>query len=491
MPTPTHIGKYRIERELGRGGYATVYQAYAPTLDRRVAIRGPHAAHLADAEFVARFRRRRVHAAPPDPRRLAPNLPAWLPLAVAGSLLLVAALIVALVAGGCGRGATPSMPLPPLAPPPTVVTGGAGVFVEYIFDASAAMQAPFGGSSRLDAARRVLADHLRAQPVDANLGLRAFGHRQHFTERAASCQDVELIAAPQPGQGVRIAAWLELVQAQGLAPLSAALEAAFADFTAVPAHRNRVVILSSGADSCGRNPCAAVAELEAQGIHVDVHVIALGVDPDAVGQLACIAEQSGGALREVRDEKALQDALAEVAQEIAATPTPVPPTPRPAPAATTPAAPPRATAITPPATTVAPTATWTPTAFISPTATSTPYVEPRQTINVRAGPGLNYPIIGQVQVGDRLTPLAAYLNRDENRVWLLICCLPAGRAGWVAAELLSTPPAPLPTPATIPPSPPTATVRPIETVIPTPTFTPEKGAPPGPPTKEAVPTPKK
>jgi hypothetical protein len=353
----------------------------------------------------------------------------------------------------------------------------------------------------------VLADHLRAQPVDVNLGLRAFGHRQRFTERAASCQDVELVAPVLSGQGVRIADWLEKVQAQGLAPLTTALEGAFADFTADPAHRNSVIILSSGVDSCGRDPCAAVRELEARGIHVDVHVIALGVDPDARGQLACIAERSGGELREARDEQALRDALDEVAREIAAIPTPAPPAPKPAPAATTaptpspgptaapmntPAPPsPRTPSATPPATTVAPTPSRTPTTLASPTRTGTPYVEPRQTINVRAGPGLNYPIIGQVQVGDRLTPLAAYLNREENRVWLLICCLPDGRSGWVAAELMSTPPAPLPTPATIPPSPPTATVRPIETVIPTPTFTPEKGAPPGPPTKEAVPTPKK
>jgi hypothetical protein len=380
--------------------------------------------------------------------------------------------------------------------------------VEYIFDASQAMQAPFGGSTRLDVARRVLADHLRAQPVDVNLGLRAFGHRQRFTERAASCQDVELVAPVLSGQGVRIADWLEKVQAQGLAPLTTALEGAFADFTADPAHRNSVIILSSGVDSCGRDPCAAVRELEARGIHVDVHVIALGVDPDARGQLACIAERSGGELREARDEQALRDALDEVAREIAAIPTPAPPAPKPAPAATTaptpspgptaapmntPAPPsPRTPSATPPATTVAPTPSRTPTTLASPTRTGTPYVEPRQTINVRAGPGLNYPIIGQVQVGDRLTPLAAYLNREENRVWLLICCLPDGRSGWVAAELMSTPPAPLPTPATIPPSPvPTATVRPVEMPSPTATFTPKKGQPPGPPTKEAVPTPKK
>jgi serine/threonine-protein kinase len=63
MPTLTHLGKYRIERELGRGGYATVYQAYDPTLDRRVALKVPHATYLADAEFVARFRREALTAA--------------------------------------------------------------------------------------------------------------------------------------------------------------------------------------------------------------------------------------------------------------------------------------------------------------------------------------------------------------------------------------------------------------------------------------------
>lgn len=720
MPQPTTLGKYRIERELGRGGFATVYQAYDPTLDRRVAIKTPHPAYLADAEFGARFRReallaarlghpniitiheigeqdgvpfivmqlvegatlqtwlvqnrpdpaaalrllegvaaaldyahgrgiihrdvkpanvivtpnrsavltdfgiarafdatshsisaqigtprymapeqaegqpltaacdiygfgvllyevlagrspftgdtpaallhQQVHGAPPDPCSLNPSLPPaagrhllealakdparrprsaralvrtlladfegkprpraiWQPVAIAGGLLLVAALIAALVGGGRaartagGPDRTPAATLPPLATSVQPATGGANVFVEYIFDASAAMQAPFDSSSRLEVARRVLAEQLRGQPVDANLGLRAFGHRQHFTDRAASCQDVELIAPVQPGQGVRIADWLEQVQAQGLAPLASSLEGAFADFTADPTHRNSVVILSSGVDSCGRDPCAAVQELEARGIHVDVHVIALGVDPEARGQLACIAEGSGGELREAASEAELRQALDEVAAVIAATPTPRPS--RSEPTANPPTAPvaeaPEATAapvertprpVLPTASpsgaatrtgtpAAAPTPTRALTVAASPTPAGTPYVEPLKTINVRGGPGMNYPIIGQVQVGDRLTPLASYRNRAENRVWLLICCLPGGRAGWVAAELMSTPPAPLPTPATIPPPPPipTPTLQPTETPLPIPTATPEKREPPS-EQKPPVPTPK-
>lgn len=57
MPLPTTLGKYQIEREVGRGGFAVVYQAYDPTLGRRVAIKVPHPWLLSDPKFVERFRR--------------------------------------------------------------------------------------------------------------------------------------------------------------------------------------------------------------------------------------------------------------------------------------------------------------------------------------------------------------------------------------------------------------------------------------------------
>jgi len=448
--------------------------------------------------------------------------------------LVPAVVLLLLLAAGCARSAAPAAtppPTPTLPPLPTPVpplTGGAGLFVAYIFDASAAMQAPFGATTRQEAARRLLAGHLRGQPVDASLGLWAFGHRRHFTERAAACADVEQIAPLLPGQGVRIAEWLAGVQAQGLAPLTAALEAALRDLLATPGRRGRVVLISSGADSCGRDPCAAMQALAAAGVGVEVHVIALGADPAAIGQLRCVAAATGGDLHQAADEDGLQRALEEVATAIAATATPAPsPTPGVTPSALTPPSPPPTLGVTPavltppsppptpeatataavtaapptrrpPAATATATVTLTPAATAPPAPTetpppgptATPYVEALRTLNVRAGPGLNYPVIGQVQAGARLTPLARHLNRAENRVWLLVCCLADGRPGWVAAELVSAPPLPLPTPATIPPSPvPTATLRPTDTP-PAPTATPIKEEVPTPASKPPIPTPR-
>jgi len=48
--------RYQIEREIGRGGMATVYLAYDIRHDRQVALKFIHA-EVADGEATERFRR--------------------------------------------------------------------------------------------------------------------------------------------------------------------------------------------------------------------------------------------------------------------------------------------------------------------------------------------------------------------------------------------------------------------------------------------------
>jgi eukaryotic-like serine/threonine-protein kinase len=57
MTTPEHLGKYEIHAELGRGAFATVYQALDTTLDREVALKILHPALLTDPTFIGRFKR--------------------------------------------------------------------------------------------------------------------------------------------------------------------------------------------------------------------------------------------------------------------------------------------------------------------------------------------------------------------------------------------------------------------------------------------------
>jgi serine/threonine protein kinase len=50
-----NVGPYRILEQLGQGGMATVYKAYHPALDRKVAIKVLHAALRGDPHFLQRF----------------------------------------------------------------------------------------------------------------------------------------------------------------------------------------------------------------------------------------------------------------------------------------------------------------------------------------------------------------------------------------------------------------------------------------------------
>ncbi|MCA9995091.1 MAG: protein kinase [Anaerolineales bacterium] len=57
MTLPTKIGRYEIQKELGRGGMAVVYQAHDPMFDREVAVKVLLGAHLSDPTFRTRFER--------------------------------------------------------------------------------------------------------------------------------------------------------------------------------------------------------------------------------------------------------------------------------------------------------------------------------------------------------------------------------------------------------------------------------------------------
>jgi outer membrane protein assembly factor BamD (BamD/ComL family)/uncharacterized protein YraI len=171
-------------------------------------------------------------------------------------------------------------------------------------------------------------------------------------------------------------------------------------------------------------------------------------------------------------------------------------------------------------------------------ATATPTVTPlpptpaavvaTEALNVRAGPGINFPVIGVLKRGDTV----AVLGRTPKGDWLRVCCLAGGESGWLSASLVETSlpataipiateipntptptptrtgtPSPLPTasgapqtpappqPTNPPPPPPPSTPTPVPTATlpPPPTNTPTRvptDTPPPPPTNTPTPPPR-
>ena len=149
------------------------------------------------------------------------------------------------------------------------------------------------------------------------------------------------------------------------------------------------------------------------------------------------------------------------APELASTNTPVPTfTPAPSPTVLVVA---KITPDTPtprPSPTSSPSPVPTPTDI--PTATPTPIVPQvvsSITVNVRAGPGTNYPVISSMAPDEPLV----VIGRNEARSWWQVL-LPGGTAGWVADSVVEAtatgaiaiaeaPPPPTPTPTPVPPVP--------------------------------------
>jgi hypothetical protein len=121
-------------------------------------------------------------------------------------------------------------------------------------------------------------------------------------------------------------------------------------------------------------------------------------------------------------------------------------------------------------------------------ATSTPQaqciVRTSPTLNLRAGPGTNFSVIGVLRVDTQLRPL----TRNADATWIEVQLLPTGQRGWVAGgqqfiectiNLMTLSLGVLPpTPTQQPTAPPTPTLPPVVVSPPTPTLPPVVLPPP-------------
>ena len=87
------------------------------------------------------------------------------------------------------------------------------------------------------------------------------------------------------------------------------------------------------------------------------------------------------------------------------------------------------------ASTATPTPTETPTEVPSATPTMVPSVIADRVVNLRAGPGINYPIVGTTAQGGTY----AIQSRNNDGTWLEICCVDKlERTAWVGASVVKT-----------------------------------------------------
>jgi len=176
-----------------------------------------------------------------------------------------------------------------------------------ILDGSGSMWGQIDGRAKIEIARRAIGDMLSDWPESRDIGLMAYGHR-----REGDCADIEVLADPAPLDRARMRGLMRSVSPRGKTPIGATVEAASKTLASedVPAS---VIVVTDGLETCGADLCALGDDLAQRGTPLTAHVIGFDVK-DAEGQLACLAQATGGQYLSAANAESLTDALQEVSQ---------------------------------------------------------------------------------------------------------------------------------------------------------------------------------
>ncbi len=158
-----------------------------------------------------------------------------------------------------------------------------------VMDGSGSMWGQIDGTAKITIAQQVVSSLLEEFPADQGLGLTVYGHRER-----GNCTDIETIVAPAPGTVGDIVTAVNGIKPLGKTPMTDAVIAA-AEALRYTEDSATVILVSDGVETCNPDPCAAARLLEEAGINFTAHVIGFDVnDPEALAQMQCIAEETGG-----------------------------------------------------------------------------------------------------------------------------------------------------------------------------------------------------
>ncbi|MBO9464900.1 VWA domain-containing protein [Tropicibacter sp. R15_0] len=189
-----------------------------------------------------------------------------------------------------------------------------------VLDGSGSMWGQIDGKAKITIAQEVVGDLLNTLPAETHLGLTVYGHREK-----GNCRDIQTVVAPGADTRSAIADAVNRIKPKGKTPLSDAVRAA-AEELRYTEDKATVILVSDGRETCVADPCEVARTLEETGVDLTVHVVGFDVsdDPTALGQLQCLADETGGQFVTADNADQLSAALTTIAETPAAPPAPSP-----------------------------------------------------------------------------------------------------------------------------------------------------------------------
>ncbi|WP_166139806.1 vWA domain-containing protein [Nocardioides ochotonae] len=181
-----------------------------------------------------------------------------------------------------------------------------------VLDASGSMaQAAGGGQTKIAAARKALTTVVDGLPDEAQVGLRVFGATVFSRTDKGSCTDSQVVVDPGTDNRDALRAAIDDYEPYGETPIPHALKEAAKDLGDEGARS--IVLVSDGESTCDPDPCTVAAELQKNGIDLQIDVVGLSVSGEARAQLQCIAEKGNGTYYDADSAADIESRLTRVA----------------------------------------------------------------------------------------------------------------------------------------------------------------------------------
>ena len=179
-----------------------------------------------------------------------------------------------------------------------------------------------GGETKMEAAKRVVADLIQKIPEGLNVTFVIYGHEVFApADNPRNCQAVK-VARPlgpldAPGKSA-LSRLISGLKPTGATPIALSLKVAGEELAKDKDAFCGIVLITDGLESCKGDPAAEAAALLADlKLSFGVNVVGFGVKADEDAPLKAIADAGKGKYYSADDANALADSISSIAKELA------------------------------------------------------------------------------------------------------------------------------------------------------------------------------
>lgn len=147
-------------------------------------------------------------------------------------------------------------------------------------------------ATRIDAAKAAVLDLIDALGESQRYGLVTYPAGASDPE--TGCQGAHVQTPLRPLDVATASAAVRRIRPSGETPTGPALAEARDLLTSNQVHQATIVLVSDGLSNCGPAPCDVAKQITADGYEIVVNTVGFHVEGEAVTELTCVAEETGG-----------------------------------------------------------------------------------------------------------------------------------------------------------------------------------------------------